>query len=150
MEITTARVVNSSQLELVTLSYEVILDNLKTSLNNINEIDFKISKAFLKDLSNALDMKYEISKNLKQLYNYVDELLVSCEISNDENRKSEYLNESIKIITKLYDAYNKIVNDQNEKEKVMENTDAIYSGLTYGMNGLNETIVGNYNRGLKA
>lgn len=150
MEITTARVVNSSQLELVTLSYEVILDNLKTSLNNINEIDLKISKAFLKDLSNALDMKYEISKNLKQLYNYVDELLVSCEISNDENRKSEYLNESIKIITKLYDAYNKIVNDQNEKEKVMENTDAIYSGLTYGMNGLNETVVGNYNRGLKA
>lgn len=149
MEITTARVVNSSQLELVTLSYEVILDNLKTSLNNINEIDLKISKAFLKDLSNALDMKYEISKNLKQLYNYVDELLVSCEISNDENRKSEYLNESIKIITKLYDAYNKIVNDQNEKEKVMENTDAIYSGLTYGMNGLNETVVGKYNRGLK-
>ncbi|MCQ2911606.1 MAG: flagellar protein FliS [Clostridia bacterium] len=149
MEITTARVVNSSQLELVTLSYEVILDNLKTSLNNINEIDLKISKAFLKDLSNALDMKYEISKNLKQLYNYVDELLVSCEISNDENRKSKYLNESIKIITKLYDAYNKIVSDQNEKEKVMENTDAIYSGLTYGMNGLNETVVGNYNRGLK-
>ena len=33
MEITTARVVNSSQLELVTLSYEVILDNLKTSLD---------------------------------------------------------------------------------------------------------------------
>lgn len=150
MEITTARVVNSSQLELVTLSYEVILDNLKTSLNNINDIDLKISKAFLKDLSNALDMKYEISKNLKQLYNYVDELLVSCEISSDENRRREYLNESIKIITKLYDAYNKIVNDQNEKEKVMENTDAIYSGLTYGMNGLNETVVGNYNRGLKA
>ncbi|MCQ2977071.1 MAG: flagellar protein FliS [archaeon] len=153
MEITTARVVNSTPIELVTLSFEVILDNLKTSLDQIDnneKINLEISKAFVKDLSNSLDMKYEISKNLKALYTYTLERLVSAEITSDNSRMKKYIEEAISVMEKLSDSFNEVSKMDLNDKRVMENTDAIYSGLTYGMNGLNETVVGNTNRGLKA
>lgn len=153
MEVTTARVVNSTPIELVTLSYEIVLENLKEAIecaNDNKEINVSVSKDFVKDLSQALDMKYEISKDLKSLYTYVIGLMINAEITKDKNRKLNCLNESKHILEKLYSSFKRISDNENKKETVMKNTDAIYSGLTYGMNGLNEMVVGSSNRGLKA
>ena len=116
MEVTTARVVNSTPIELVTLSYEIVLENLKEAIecvNDNNEINISISKDFVKDLSQALDMKYEISKDLKSLYTYVIGLMINAEITKDKNRKLNCLNESKHILEKLYSSFKQISDNEN-------------------------------------
>lgn len=153
MEVTTARVVNSTPIELVTLSYEVILENIEASIDNIKnkkEYNIEISKLLIRNLMNALDMKFDISKKLMSLYIYINGELINSDITKDNEKKINILNECKNLLSKIYYSFKIISDNENKKESVMKNTDAIYSGLTYGISGLNETVLGSSNKGLKA
>lgn len=153
MEITTARVVNSTELELVLLSYEIIIDDINKNLDGMKDsrkVELTNAKNFLRNLRDALDRKYELSKNLSNLYDYVASNLVSAEITTSDERKEKALKDSLMVMEKLYEAWKKINEENEHAERAMTNTDVIYSGLTYGKGGLNETVLGNWNKGLKA
>lgn len=159
MEITTAKIVNSSPVELVVISYEIIIDDIDKNIKfvedekdtNINvDVNLNNAKNFIKDLTKALDMNYEISKRLKVLYAYTTELLIASEITKNNERKLKNLNDARKIMNILYVAWKKISDEEIVKEKSMDNVDVIYEGLTYGKTGLNETVLGKSNKGLKA
>lgn len=146
MEITTARVVNSTQLELVLLSYEIIIDDIDNNLSNANDsrkVNLTNAKNFLRNLRDAVDRKYDLSKKLISLYDYIAEILTQCEITSNVERREESLKEAKQIMTKLYEAWKKVNEEEGSKESSMTNTDVIYSGLTYGKEGLNETVLGN-------
>ena len=107
MEITTARVVNSTQLELVLLSYEIIIDDIEKNIlaaKDSRKVDLTNAKNFLRNLRDAVDKKYDLSKRLISIYDYVSEILTKCEITTSDERREETLTEAKSIITRLYDS----------------------------------------------
>lgn len=71
--------------------------------NNLEEVNLKLQKSqlILKHLRNTLDFTYDISKNLDSLYEYCSHLLIEANIK----KETAHLDEVIKIITSLRDAY---------------------------------------------
>ena len=54
-------------------------------------------------------------------------------------RESERFDHAASIIKKLLPAFQKVA-DQDHSQAVMQNTQSIYAGLTYGRTSLNENI----------
>lgn len=147
-----AKIANASPLKLVLINFEIILDYLKESENTINnekEFDFNILKArqFLSELRASLDMQYEISSYLLTMYNYADKQIAKFLFSKNIND----LEPAIKVLKTIMSAFEEIEHKEEDKTSVMENTDSIYAGLTYGKDGkLNEFIDIKHNKGFKA
>lgn len=149
-----ARIANASQLQLVIINYEIIIDYIKAaekSAEENNKEDFNLavekSRAFLSELRNSLNMKYEISRNLMSLYNYVDRQLAYYTF----NKKTKYSQECIKILSELLEGWKEIENNEEDKSPLMQNTQQLYAGLTYGRGGkLQEYVDVDNKRGFKA
>ncbi len=147
-----AKIASASPLKLVIINFEIIFDYLEESKQNINnekEFDFYILKArqFLSELRCSLDMQYEISSYLLTMYNYVDRQLAKFLFS----KKLEDLEEGTKILKTIMAGFEGIENQEKDKSSIMENTDTIYAGLTYGKDGrLQEFVDIKNNKGFKA
>lgn len=147
-----AKIANASPLKLVIINFEIILDYLeqsKISINKDKEFAFNILKArqFLLQLRYSLNMKYEISKYLLTMYNYVDRQLAKFLF----NKNLEELEEATKILKTIMSGFEGIKDQEKDKKAIMENTDTIYAGLTYGKNGkLEEFVDVKHNKGFKA
>lgn len=81
-----------------------------------------------------LDMKYEPAA-LRELYLYMHRELAGAIISVSEDR----LAQPESILTRLRDAYLEL-EKTGSFEPVMDNTQQIYAGLTYGKNSLVESL----------
>lgn len=152
MKIESARIVTASPMELVIISYEVIFDDIneakeaiKTNQLDIMKNKLKNANDFISNLSESLNMNYEISYDLKRLYDYIHKTIIETMI----NKNLDKVDEVEKILKKLYASFNTILKEENDKKTVMSNYEKIYSGLTYGVNGLNETVIGNENKGIR-
>ena len=93
----------------------------------------------------VLDYRYAISRNLLSLYEFVQRRLVSSDIGGEDRG----LDDAAKVISGLRESYAKIA-AQDESGAVMENSQNVYAGLTYGKGTLNENIEGSANRGFMA
>lgn len=147
-----SKIVNASPLNLVIINFEIIFDYLEESKkykDDDKNFDFYVFKArqFLSELRGNLNMKYEISYELLTLYNYVDKMLAYYLFSKDDKD----LEQAISILQKLMSGFVDIEEEEKDKTPIMENTDKVYAGLTYGKNGkLNEFIDTKINKGFKA
>lgn len=147
-----AKIASATSANLVVINFEIILDYLKEStqtINNQKDFEFNISKArqFLTELRCSLNMQYEISSYLLTMYNYVDRYLAKFLFSKNLND----LDEAQKVLKNIMSAFVEIENKNSDNTKVMENTDAIYAGLTYNKNGtLCEFVDIKDNKGFKA
>ena len=81
----------------------------------------------------VLDYKYAISRNLLSLYEFVQRKLVSSDIGGEDRG----IDDAAKVISGLRESYAKIAS-QDESGSVMENSQTVYAGLTYGKGSLNE------------
>lgn len=147
-----ARIASATPLQLVIINYEIILDYLDTAEKNINDekvFDFNLIKArdFLLELRTSLNMTYNISRNLMSLYNYVDQQLSYYKV----NKNQEHLTECKKVLDELLEGWKAIEKDEKDKTPLMQNTEHLYAGLTYGKNGkLSEYVDTDSKRGFKA
>ncbi|WP_250278103.1 flagellar export chaperone FliS [[Clostridium] colinum] len=147
-----AKISKASPLKLVIINFEIIFDYLeqsKLTIDDDKKFDFNISKAreFLLELRCSLDMQYEISSYLLTLYNYSDRQLAKFLFS----KNLEDLNSATVVLKKLMSAFEQIEDNEKDKTPIMENTDTIYAGLTYGKNGqLQEFVDTKQNKGFKA
>ena len=147
-----AKIATASPLKLVIINFEIILDYLEESKKNIDnqkEFDFNILKArqFLGELRGSLNMKYEISTQLLTMYNYVDRQLAIFLFS----KKLEDLEAGTKVLKTIMSGFEEIEEKEKDKNSIMQNTESIYAGLTYGRNGqLQEFVDTKHNRGFKA
>ena len=100
-----------------------------------NEIKQAIS--FVKELFVSLDLNYEVSKNLASLYIYVSRCLNFALVSG----KKEEIEAAEKVLRKLGDSFREVAKT-DESKPVMENTQRVYAGITYGRGlDLDETLV---------
>lgn len=135
------RVTQANKTELVVITYDIILENLNMAKQYLTEnnkdeyrAELKQAQRFLAELMSALDYSYSVSKNLLQLYAYSQRLLVSSECSGtDKGLDSVY-----SVISGLRKAFSELAS-QDDSGAVMENTQTIFAGLTYGRDSLNET-----------
>ena len=99
------------------------------------------------ELMGSLDLQYEISYYLRQLYIYAYQEL--CQ--GIANRNPEQFDHASRIFEKILPSFQEVAK-QDDSEAVMENVQTIYAGLTYGRGTLNETIATGVepNRGYEA
>ncbi|WP_058486681.1 flagellar export chaperone FliS [Defluviitalea phaphyphila] len=153
MENRTAQIVNATPGQLIVITYELIIEAINEAEKKIpvtDEKDFKrsIEKAqnLLRELMESLDLSYEISYDLMSLYLYINKLIINSYIT----KKKEPLEEAKKLLNILLVGWKEVVSKEEQKTPVMENTQKIYAGLTYGKGNLNESVIEENNRGFKA
>ena len=135
----TLRISKANKTGLVVILYDMTLTYLQDSLesydeNNMESFKWNIDRAkdCLDELINSLHMEYEPASTLKALYFFYKRELSTASIQ--QNKEKVY--PIIKMLNELKESYEKIAS-QDTSSPVMENTQMVYAGLTYGKNSLN-------------
>lgn len=138
----TLRITQANKTQLITILYEMVLlylDEAKEALQTENKADYKNAvrkiRGCMNELTASLHFEYELAQNLLQLYLYINRELVQASI----HYETENLNHIEMIIKELHKAY-KELEKQDTSGPVMDNTQTVYAGLTYGRNTLTENI----------
>lgn len=144
VKIFTRRITSANKSEIIVIIYDIIEENLALAKKALAEGDretyrneIKQAISFVKELLVSLDMNYEVSKNLASLYIYVSRCLNFALVSG----KKEEIEAAEKVIRKLGDSFREVAKT-DESKPVMENTQRVYAGITYGRGlDLDETLV---------
>jgi flagellar protein FliS len=147
------RIINANREQLLVITYEVFINSISECINSIedqNEDEFnrKMVKVHRlhRELTDNLDMSYEISKNLFSLYVYMNKKLIEASMK----LQKEPLLEVKKLALILLDGFAQVASTQSS-DVIVKNAQKIYAGLTYGKGQLNETIMNGFeDRGFKA
>ena len=144
VKIFTRRITSANKSEIIVIIYDIIKENLALAKKALAEGDretyrneIKQAISFVKELLVSLDMNYEVSKNLASLYIYVSRCLNFALVSG----KKEEIEAAEKVLRKLGDSFREVAKT-DESKPVMENTQRVYAGITYGRGlDLDETLV---------
>lgn len=136
-----ARITQANRTGLIVILYDMLEADLEYAKCLLKDGD---SKGFehecrhavkvLNELMGSLDYHYEMSFDLLSLYSYANKALVQAMVKHDD----VYFGEVMMIIARLRAAFDE-VSKQDTSGTVMQNTQAIYAGLTYGRGKLNES-----------
>lgn len=145
------RITQANRSELTVITYEILIEhisNAQKSFENRNAFvsDIENAQAFLKELMVSLDFNYEISYNLLSLYIFMNKQLIEAKLRNSVEMLPRVQN----MLEGLLSSF-KEVSKQDTSQPLMQNTQKIYAGLTYGRNDVNEMpLAGNdSNRGFR-
>ena len=144
VKIFTRRITSANKSEIIVIIYDIIEENIALAKKALAEGDretyrneIKQAISFVKELLVSLDMNYEVSKNLASLYIYVSRCLNFALVSG----KKEEIEAAEKVLRKLGDSFREVAKT-DESKPVMENTQRVYAGITYGRGlDLDETLV---------
>jgi len=139
----TVRISQSNRSGLVNIVYELFIYSMDMAEQAFNKNDTGEAVKYLKkaqecvcELKRSLDFHYEVSYNLASLYRYVHEQVIAsivrCSPVNFEEIR--------KIMVALQEAFIE-VSKQDTSKAVMQNTQKVYAGLTYGKGKLNEVAM---------
>lgn len=150
----TFRITQANSTELVVILYEMLLCYLEDAADAVQSDKKDVScegaviqggdlfheavrkaRGCLNELINSLDLKYEPAPTMMQLYLFCVRRLALSEARRD----AKLLDEIRRVIEPLHDAYQQIA-AQNSAGPVMNNSQAVYAGLTYGRNTLTENM----------
>ncbi|MCQ2525632.1 MAG: flagellar protein FliS [Lachnospiraceae bacterium] len=146
----TRRVAQANSTEMVVILYDMTLEYIEDAkaAGSASE-DFHVAighiQGCLGELINSLNCEYEPAPAMKELYRYCIRRVGASEVKRDE----AILDEVVKVIVPLRDAYDKI-KGENTSGPVMGNSQEVYAGLTYGRNDVTENFVEQSNRGFRA
>lgn len=138
----TIRITNANRSELVVILYDMILTYLEDAKNYLKEDkadlfcdEVKKAQECVRELISALDMQYEISSELARLYLYVSRTMTRSLMKAD----GHLLNGAEIVMKGLRESFVEVAK-QDDSPVLMENTQEIYAGLTYGKDSLNENL----------
>ena len=143
----TLRITQSNRSGIIVVMFEALEVYLKEIGENKDNYEaFKTSvrnaQNVIYGLSDALDFKYEISQGLYEIYDFLIRALEMVIIKKDTTEFPRLL----KIVTSMRETFEK-VHEQDESPVLMQNTQQVYAGLTYGRDSLNETSGSNEGSG---
>ena len=149
----TRRITQANSTEMVVILYDMTLEYIsdaKNALENSNPVEdfYKAISGIqgcFSELNASLNYEYEPAIGLRMLYRYCIGRVGVSQAKMDAG----ILGDVEKVIRPLRDAYDKI-SDQNTSGPVMENSQTVYAGYTYGRTDVNENYVGLGNRGFLA
>ena len=135
------RITQANRTELLLVTYDILISQIREAkkqhgAGDIEEYrtSMKSAQRFLAELMSTLDFTYPISRDLMALYECVQRLLVRSDISGEPYK----LDSALSVIEGLRKAFAGVA-EQDDSEPLMENTQSVFAGLTYGKGTLNET-----------
>jgi len=138
----TLRITQANPTEMVVILYEMLLcylDEGRDALQKENAAGFREAcrkvRGCLNELIHSLKIEYQPAPALLKLYLFCVRRLTLCELRKD----TKMLQEIESVIRPLHDAYEQIAG-QNPSGPVMNNSQTVYAGLTYGKNSLTENM----------
>lgn len=138
----TLRISRANKTQMIVILYEMLLIYIEESKEAHAQGDraafkegIRKARGCVKELMESLHLEYEVAENLLQLYLYIRQELTRADIHN----RTEELDHIKRVVEKLCGAYNEI-SKQDTSDPVMENTQVVYAGLTYGKNTLTENL----------
>lgn len=149
----TTRVTQANRTQLVVTIYDIILASLEEAreayaADNMNEWKHSLERAqaLVMELMKSLDFRFDISKELGSLYLFVNRRILHCLA----RKNIELLDGTDKVISNLRNAFEE-VSKTDDSKPLMQNTQKVYAGLTYGRDSdLYETYQNDTNRGFRA
>lgn len=151
-----ARISCATPLQLVIITYDIMLDNIALAKQNITNVSSKDSIAktqqLLSQLITSLNMDIKISNEILPIYLYINKLLVSCSvklnIKNNEVSVTKILTDIEIILNTLLVSWKSL---KDTDQPIMINSQQLYVGLTYKKDGrLTEYISEDSSRSFKA
>ena len=138
----TLRISQANKSELVVIIYEMLLTYIEDARTAHADGDtglfagsLRKAENCIRELMASLHMDYVLAGKLLSLYVYAVKLLSKAKLHNS----TKELAEVEKMMRKLHDAY-AAVSREDTSDSVMENTQTVYAGLTYGKNQLMESL----------
>ena len=145
----TLRISQANSTQLVVIIYEMLLDYLKEgrealSVKDIENFHDSIRRATgcIRELSGSINNNTNISGNLFSLYVYCIKELARADLHHNVE---ELYNVEL-VIRKLYEAYKEATKD-DMSSPIMNNTQLVYAGLTYGKESLIVNLNSSSSRG---
>lgn len=153
-----ARISQANRSQLTVVIFDVIIDEItcavklwescKNALPGQNrrempkedlmeyEDSLKMARNFTGELIDSLNLKYPLARELRPIYVFVNREIIYALLSGN----AEKLGRVTDMMRKLRESFEE-VSHQDFSEPLMENTQKIYAGLTYGKGQLNEISV---------
>ena len=145
----TARISQANRSELVVILFELMLDSIELAQEGFEKDELESAVAelqraqgFLCEMRDSLDFQYGISTQLNSLYRYVNEQLVQSIVC----RKDVKLDSCKQVLGGVMKSFEEVAK-QDTSGPVMENSQQVYAGLTYGKGSLNEVAVDSAGQG---
>ena len=137
----TAKISQCNRTELVVISYDIMKVYIRDAKKALAAEDtqlfiwnIKKAKSMLEELMNALDFNYpQVTNNLMSLYLFIQSRFNKCIFK----KKDVNLDVVVRIVDKLQAGFAEVAKEDTTGP-VMENTSAVYAGITYGKGTLNE------------
>ena len=152
------RISQANRTELVVITMDMGIQYIEDAINNDDVADYKenlrMAKRVVDELIAALDMNYDISRELFNVYMVIERYLIKAgsgatEEDYHSDERELLLNTSISMLGKLRESFHQLAK-QDESEALMQNTQQVYAGLTYSsMGGESETYNTGANRGFR-
>lgn len=138
----TLRISQANRTELTVIILEMAIAYLESAeqAESAETYRMEIARArkCVDELKKSLNFQYEIAGTLLHLYIHINKLLVRAMIS----RKKDYLSRAKETLIRLKDAFAKVAKEDHS-EPMLENTQTVYAGYTYGKTDLNENLDNN-------
>ena len=152
-----ARVTQGSKTDLIVIMYDIILEDIaearriiakesKETVNKGKHYGTPVREEFRKELLHAarfvselmaaLDFRYRLSYELRNLYIYAHKCLTEAAFSGETSRLSDVED----MMNGLKTAFAKVA-EEDTSGPVMQNSQRLTAGLTYGKGRLNEICV---------
>lgn len=137
------RITQANRSELVVITFEIILDEMESARAycDSGELilcaeELKRAQRFLNELMGSLDYQYAVSKNLMSLYIFVNKQLIKAIME----KNTDPLIPAAATMERLLIGFREM-SIQDKSGPLMQNTQKIFAGLTYGRTKLNETFL---------
>ena len=149
----TRKISNANKTGMIVVLYEMVLTYVQDAKKALEAQDkealhqeIQRAKACIKELQNSLNFKNELAMNYFEIYLYLRRELSRADVAGNITA----LDNVCSIVTEMHDTYLKI-SEADISKPVMENTQTVYAGLTYGRNSLNESLASqDIDRGFRA
>ncbi|MBQ7954713.1 MAG: flagellar export chaperone FliS [Lachnospiraceae bacterium] len=149
----TLRITQANKTELIEILYEMVLcyvDDAVKAHENGDRAEYRDSirktRGCINELLSSLNLDYNLAMNFLQLYLYCNRELALADVKND----CEHLEHVHRVVGKLQEAYVELAK-QDTSGPVMQNSQTVYAGLTYGRGELTENMADQgMNRGFRA
>ncbi len=138
----TRKISSANKTAMIVVLYEMTLTYVQDAKAALKACDkeglhreINRAKACIKELQNSLNFKNNLAMNYFEIYLYLRRELSRADVAGNVTALDNVCN----IVTELHDTYQK-VSEADISKPIMENTQTVYAGLTYGKNSLNESL----------
>ena len=149
----TLKISQANKTQMITIIYEMVIDYLDEAMDSFGigkkddgEKALLNAQNCIDELIRSLNLKVELGKMLHQLYIFSKKELIVAGVTHNMHRIWR-VKKNFKTLHEGYRELEKL----DSSEPMMDNTQKVYAGLTYGRNSLNENMaLDAINRGFMA